>query len=97
MCYVIDWLATVPSLGVPIETVSPKTKTKSTVSAASEPAEKTMFVLLIVKVVDGACITPEMNIIHYFLNQVLQQILSKTFVKANVVVEPSGVIVLHLI
>ena len=40
-----NWLAaTVPSLGVPIETVSPKTKTKSTVSAESGASEKTMFV-----------------------------------------------------
>ena len=54
-----------PSLGVPIETVSPKTKTKSTVSVASGASEKTMFVLLIVKAVEGkllnCTITPEIE------------------------------------
>ena len=49
------------SLGVPIETVSPKTKMKSTVSVASGASEKTMFVLLILKAVEGACITPEIE------------------------------------
>jgi hypothetical protein len=56
-----------------------------------------MFVLLIVKAVDGACITPEIEHNTLFSEPGATAALSKTFVKANVVVEPSGVIVLHLI
>ena len=41
--------ATVPSLGVPISTACPKTKTKSTTSV--EAAGKTIFVLSIVNAV----------------------------------------------
>ena len=65
-------------------------------SVASGASEKTIFVPLIVKAVEGACITPEIE--HNTLFSVPGAIaaLSKTFVKANVVVEPSGVIVLHL-
>ena len=43
-----------PSLGVPIETVSPKTKTKSTTSVDQGAAEKTIFVPSILNAEPGA-------------------------------------------
>ena len=51
---------------------------------------------LIVKAVEGACITPDNEHITLFSEPGATAALSITFVNANVVVEPSGVIVLHL-
>jgi hypothetical protein len=45
----------------------------------------------------GACITPDTEHITLFSEPGATAALLTTFVKANVVVEPSGVIVLHLI
>jgi hypothetical protein len=52
---------------------------------------------LIENAVPGACITPETEHNTLFSEPGATAALSKTLVKANDVVEPSGVIVLHLI
>ena len=77
--------------------VWPKTKTKSTTSVAVGAAEKTIFVLSMENAEPGACITPDTEHITLFSEPGATAALLTTFVKANVVVEPSGVIVLHLI
>jgi len=87
---------TVPSLGVPIETDSPKTKTKSIVSVESGAEAKTIFVPLILKEVPGVCITPDTEHITLFSEPAATAAPPSLFVNANVVVEPSAVRALHL-
>ena len=94
-----SFIPTVPVLGVPIDNAVPITITKSTVSVESGASEKTIFVPSIVNAFPepGACITPDTEHKTLFSEPGATAVPSKTFVKANVVAAPLGVIVLHLI